>query len=58
MGKLIIALGKPSKDEGESDDSPEEESAEKSAAQDLIDAIKSGDAESVALAFKAMMDAC
>ena len=27
-------------------------------AQDLIDAIASGDAESVAMAFKAMMKAC
>lgn len=51
---MMIAIGKP---KGEDDEAAEGEDS-KAAAQDLIDAIKSGDAEAVSLAFRAMMEMC
>lgn len=43
---------------GDDDDDAAEESDELSAAADFADAVKSGDPESILLAFKAMMKVC
>lgn len=54
---IMLGLGEPGKDDEEGDDYEVTEQA-KSAAQDFIDAIKGGDAESVAMAFQKLDEAC
>jgi len=55
MKGVMLAIGAPKGDDKEEAAEGDESTA---AAQDLIDAIKSGDAEAVALAFRAMMECC
>jgi len=65
MPGLIISLGKSKHDDEGKEPMMDSESAEgevseeaKAAGKDLADALKSGDGETIALAFKALMDCC
>lgn len=53
---LLIGIG-PKKGDSEMPPPPDDDT-KKLAAQGLIDAVNSGDAEEVAEAFKTLMDAC
>ncbi len=62
-GELVLALGRPkgkaddeSSDEMESEDSVSQEEID--AGTDFASAVKSGDGEAIALAYKAMAKAC
>ena len=61
-GALIIDIGgkgkAPLAESDDGDGMDDESGGTTEAAQDLIDAIESKDAESVAMAFKAMMKSC
>jgi hypothetical protein len=61
---VVISLGKPKHDD-EGKEPMDSESAEGevseeaiAAGKDLADAVKTGDGETIALAFKALMDCC
>lgn len=56
MAGLLIGLGKPSGEK--SDESAAAMDPKTMAAEDLIDAVKSGDASAVASAFQSMYDSC
>ena len=63
MGALVISLGKPKHEDGEEDEPMGSDSGEVSeeaisAGEDFAKAVKSGDGETIALAFKALMDCC
>ena len=56
---ILLGIGPDGDDDkGEGGDDYEVSEHAKSAAQDFLDAIKSGDAESVAMAFQKLDEAC
>lgn len=58
MAGLLIGLGPEEKGDAKGAPMKSAHDAKTMAAEDLIDAVKSGDAASVASAFQSMYDAC